>query len=184
MIRIMNYQIGISTLLYFIPKVCIIFLLYLLVKILVKRNLKLKPLSVLFEFVWILTIFTILKITGIIDGDFTTTSVFEGNVNFSFDLFEEGLSRATLLNLMLFVPFGFFSVTVFKKLREKWLYGVLIGFILSVVIEILQSFIGRFVQLDDVIMNTTGTFIGCITAYFILNLNLIQRIRKLKNLNI
>ena len=35
-----------------------------------------------------------------------------------------------------------------------------IGIIFSIVIESLQTFTGRFVQLDDMLMNTLGTFIG------------------------
>lgn len=156
-----NYlQVGILTLLYFIPIALIIFCVFTGVKFLVKRKHKFKPLSMLCEFAWILTVLTILKITGIICDNFGTTSIFDGNVQFSFDFFEEGLSIATLLNIILFIPFGFFSAIAFKKLRDKWIYGVLIGLIFSVIIESLQTFTGRFVQLDDVLMNTTGTFIG------------------------
>ncbi|WP_346961621.1 VanZ family protein [Clostridium sp.] len=134
---------------------------------LVKRKLEFKPLRMLCEFAWILTVAVILKITGIIGGDFGTTSIFDGNVQFSFDFFKEGLSTAALLNLILFIPFGFFSAIVFKKLRDKWIYGILIGIISSVTIEFLQTFTGRFVELEDVLMNTIGTFIGY-TIWFLL----------------
>ena len=49
---------------------------------------------------------------------------------------------------------------VFNKLQKKKIYGILIGIIFSIVIESLQTFTGRFVQLDDMLMNTLGTFIG------------------------
>ena len=42
-------------------------------------------------------------ITGIIGGDFSTTLIFNGDSHISFSLFEEGLSMATLLNVILFV---------------------------------------------------------------------------------
>ncbi|MDK2587242.1 VanZ family protein [Romboutsia sedimentorum] len=67
---------------------------------------------------------------------------------------------ATLLNIALFIPFGFFSSIVFKRIQSKWIYGALIGFIFSVTIEFLQTFTGRFVQVNDIFMNTLGTFIG------------------------
>lgn len=143
-----------------IPIALIIFCVFTVVKFLVKRKYEFKPLSVLCEFAWILTVLTILKITGIIGDYFGTTSFCDGIVNFSFSLFKESLSIATLLNIVLFIPFGFLSAIIFKKLRNKWIYGILIGFIFSVIIEFLQTFNGRYGSLQDVIMNTIGTFIG------------------------
>ena len=67
---------------------------------------------------------------------------------------------ATLLNVILFVPFGFFFFFFFNKLHKKKIYVILIGIIFSIVIESVQTFTGRFVQLDDMLMNTLGTFIG------------------------
>lgn len=161
MLQLSSYlNVGIFVFHYSIRTALIVFCVFTGVKFLVKRKLEFKPLGMLCEFAWILTVLMILKITGIIGGDFGTTSIFDGNVQFSFDLFEEGLSMATLLNIILFIPFGFFSAIVFKKLRNKWIYGVFIGLIFSVMIELLQTFTGRFVELNDVLMNTTGTFIG------------------------
>ncbi len=138
----------------------IVFCVFTVVKFLVKRKYEFKPFSMLCEFAWILTVLMILKITGIIGGNFGTTSLFYGTANFSFDLFKEELSIATLLNIILFIPFGFFSAIVFKKLRDKWIYGIFIGLIFSVIIEFLQTFNGRYGELEDVLMNTIGTFIG------------------------
>ncbi|MBU3093043.1 VanZ family protein [Clostridium sp. CM028] len=153
-------QNGIFAFHYSIRIALIVFCVFNGIKSLVKRKLEFKPLGMLCEFAWILTVLVILNITGIIGGNFGTTSISDGNVQFSFVLFEEGLSPAILLNIILFIPFGFFSAIVFKKLRDKWIYGVLIGLTFSVMIEFLQTFTGRFVELDDVLMNTVGTFIG------------------------
>ncbi|MEG2058033.1 MAG: VanZ family protein [Romboutsia sp.] len=72
------------------------------------------------------------------------------------------LKRKIEFNLLdIIYKFVWFTI-VFKKLREKIIYVVLIGFAFSCTIEFLQSFIGRFVQLEDIIMNTIGTFIGFI----------------------
>lgn len=112
------------------------------------------------EFLWILTIVAILKITGIIGGNFKTTSLFTGTAVIDFSLFREGLSMATILNFILFMPFGFFVPLIFKRLKNKWFYGILFGFIFSLSIEFLQTFTGRFVQIEDILMNIFGTFIG------------------------
>lgn len=157
---IMNYQIQLSTLLSIIPMVILGFIVYFIIKALLQRSFKIKVLNAIFEYCFILIIILILKITGIIFGNFGATSIFAGNVNFSFNLFEEGLSRATVLNLILFIPFGFLAALAIKKLREQWFYGLLVGMIFSIIIEFLQSFTGRYVQIDDIVMNTIGSFIG------------------------
>lgn len=143
-----------------IYKVLIVFCAFTVIKFLLKRKFEFKPLTMLCDFAWIFTVVLILQITGIIGNYFGTTSFFDGVSNFSFDFFKEGLSIATLLNIILFIPFGFFSAIVFKKLLDKWIYGVLIGLIFSVIIEFLQTFNGRYGSLQDVLTNTIGTFIG------------------------
>lgn len=148
----------------------IVFCIFTTIKFLAKRKFEFKPFTMLCEFAWILTVLMILKITGIIGGNFGTTSLLYGIANFDFNLFKEGLSVATLLNIILFIPFGFFSPIVFKKLRDKWSYGVLIGLIFSVVIEFLQTFNGRYGELEDVLMNTIGTSIGYEICFWLLKL--------------
>jgi len=134
--------------------------MFTVIKFLVKRKFEFKPLIMLCEFAWIITVFLILKITGILGEYFGTTSFNYGIANFSFNLFKEELHIATLLNIILFIPFGFFSAIVFEKLRDKWIYGVLIGLIFSVIIEFLQTFNGRYGSSQDILTNTIGTFIG------------------------
>lgn len=127
--------------------------------------------QMLCEFLWILTVLCILEITGIIGGDFGTTSIFTGNANINIVFFDEGLSPAMILNIVLFIPFGFFSMLMFNSLQKSWIRGVLFGLIFSVTIEFLQTFIGRFAQLDDVLMNTIGVSIGCEVSIILLKLN-------------
>lgn len=162
---LMNYlRTGISTFILLIPIAIIIFAIYYGVKYLFCCLLKRKfivhiPIA-LCEFLWILTIVAILKITGIIGGNFGTTSLFSGTAVIDFSLFGEGLSMATILNIILFMPFGFFVPLIFKQLKNKWFYGILFGLVFSLIIEFLQTFTGRFVQVDDILMNTFGTVIG------------------------
>lgn len=158
---LMNYLMtGINTFSYMIPTAIIIFAIGSGIKFLFKKTIKLHIPSMLCEFVWILILLSILQITGIIGGSFGITSPLDGSMHFSFSLFDEGLSIATLLNIALLIPFGFFSPIVFKRIQSKWIYGILIGFIFSVTIEFLQTFTGRFAQVNDILMNTLGTFIG------------------------
>ncbi|WP_053403017.1 VanZ family protein [Priestia koreensis] len=62
------------------------------------------------------------------------------------------------LNILLFMPFGFF-LSMKKALFRS---VILLGILLSLFIEIIQFVIptGRSSDIDDVILNTIGTFLG------------------------
>lgn len=63
-------------------------------------------------------------------------------------------------NIIMFIPFGVLLPIVFKQVRSGW-KCVLIGFLCSCGIEITQHITQRgYLQLDDVITNTVGMFIG------------------------
>jgi glycopeptide antibiotics resistance protein len=74
--------------------------------------------------------------------------------------------RNLALNILLFVPFGFF-LTLKKSSYKKKLkrFVILTGFLFSLFIELVQFAIpmGRSADVDDVILNTIGTFLGFIT---------------------
>lgn len=127
------------------------------------------------EIMWFIAVITILLITGtieaIIGGTFGVTSILDGSSAVGLTLLSEGLTPATLLNILLFIPYGFFSVMVFKKIKSRHIYGILIGFLFTSIIETLQLFTGRFFQIDDIIMNTLGTYIGFLLGKLLLMLN-------------
>ena len=59
--------------------------------------------------------------------------------------------------MLLFMPLGFLFLAASKK-------GVLLGFLLSVVIEITQYIeILGYCEIDDVLDNTVGTVVGYVT---------------------
>lgn len=69
---------------------------------------------------------------------------------------------ATLLNffgnLLVFVPVGFFPALLFRK--ATWKRSAIIGFAMSLFIEIVQYFIMRNTAIDDIILNTMGAMCG------------------------
>ena len=70
-----------------------------------------------------------------------------------------------LLNILLFVPLGFFVPILSKRFR-KWYYMLGLGFGVSLWIEGLQLLLARGIcDVDDLFCNTLGTMIGC---FFIL----------------
>ena len=71
--------------------------------------------------------------------------------------------RDSLLNVLLFVPMGFFLTLLWKFFRSPS-RTVLFGFFLSLSIEILQIFTFRATDVNDLITNTLGTFFGWLLA--------------------
>lgn len=72
-------------------------------------------------------------------------------------------------NLMLFIPFGILLPLCFPKARKS-LVCILSGCILSIFIETVQYMTQRGnCELDDVIMNTLGTFTGWVIYTVIQN---------------
>lgn len=70
--------------------------------------------------------------------------------------------RSMLMNVFFFIPFGLFLPYVFcgSTTKRVWL-TILLGFLLSVTIEVVQYlFTLGLAETDDVICNTLGTLIG------------------------
>ena len=76
----------------------------------------------------------------------------------------------TMLNLMLFVPYGVLIYMFFKN--RKILFGILMATILgsctSWIIECTQFITGRgMFELTDILTNTVGSFVGALLAVFV-----------------
>lgn len=65
-------------------------------------------------------------------------------------------------NIVLFVPYGALLAAAFRKLR--WWAVDLIGLGTTLLIELVQPFLERSCDIDDIIANTLGTVIGCAAA--------------------
>ena len=64
-------------------------------------------------------------------------------------------------NIVLFIPFGFFIPSIWRKCNTMWKM-LLIALLVPLFIEATQYFIGRSVDVDDVILNTIAAIIGYI----------------------
>lgn len=65
----------------------------------------------------------------------------------------------TILNVFLFLPLGFLLPLVFSRIR-KWYTVILISGLTSLLVEILQYFSGRSMDINDIIFNVIGAGIG------------------------
>jgi glycopeptide antibiotics resistance protein len=61
-------------------------------------------------------------------------------------------------NILLFIPFGFFVSFILKT--KKPAYIIIITIITSFVIEYVQLLIGRTFDVDDILLNIVGGFLG------------------------
>lgn len=107
-----------------------------------------------------------LRITGIWGMSFHLDSW----KNFNLIPFVGSSLMMVFLNLLLFVPLGLLLPIVFRSYRENGKKVLLTGFLLSLAIELLQLFGGRFSEIDDLIINTAGTMVGyglyaCVTGW-------------------
>ena len=69
------------------------------------------------------------------------------------------------LNVLLFVPFGFFLPVLWKEFRNaKKIF--IAGFAMTSFVEIAQIFTGRTTDINDIITNIAGTLIGYLIAYW------------------
>ena len=65
----------------------------------------------------------------------------------------------TVLNVILFLPFGFFLPLLYRKYNRA-IQVVFAGFLLSLSIEVLQMFGMGTTDVNDLITNTIGAFLG------------------------
>lgn len=70
------------------------------------------------------------------------------------------------LNILLFVPFGFFLPMLWSKFRSNK-STVLMGLITSCIVEVSQIFTFRTTDINDLITNTVGTIIGYYIAQYL-----------------
>lgn len=81
-------------------------------------------------------------------------------INMSGDLTEP------ILNIILFMPLGFMLPVIWYKYRNAG-RTLIAGFSLSLLIELIQIFTNRATDINDLITNTAGTFLGYLIAVFI-----------------
>ncbi|MGM9548485.1 MAG: VanZ family protein [Faecousia sp.] len=91
------------------------------------------------------------------------------NFNFTPFLYMFSDYKNSLLNVLLFVPLGFFLPFFWKKF-SSFGYTVLFGFCTSLHIELLQIFTLRATDVNDLITNTFGTVLGYLLARILLKL--------------
>lgn len=73
--------------------------------------------------------------------------------------------RNVLGNVLLFVPYGFFITYLFRF--EKVAFPFFLTFLLSLVIESTQLWIGRVFDIDDIFLNVIGGMLGYLLMHLL-----------------
>ncbi len=102
-------------------------------------------------------------------SDIQTESFFQiGTFNlipfrtFSFDQWSVMI---LLGNVIMFFPIGFFCALLWRK--NSWNRILLIGFLTTFCIEIIQLVVGRTFDIDDILLNTLGVLLGGLFCRFL-----------------
>lgn len=121
----------------------------------------------------------VLSLTGLHglfrNPDFRLTNIFTG---FDLTVFDGHIFKPIMQNLFLLMPLGFLMPSVTPKIDWRLWKILLLGFGVSLTIELLQGFVGRQQEVDDLIVNTAGAGTGYIlwAVLFRKDLRLWQRI--------
>ena len=148
-----------------------IYLLYLLGLELTKKRANWKLSTCLIEFLFCCYLVNLLNVTGLFElrfGNFTETHATPNLVpiiNTVKEVLEYGpyVLKQVLLNILLFIPFGFLVSLLNYKKHQVLISALLI----SLTIEVLQYFNGRFTDIDDIIWNVSGAVMGYIMSMII-----------------
>ena len=75
-----------------------------------------------------------------------------------YELGSDAFYKQVIGNIVLFIPFGYFA-TSYCNIKKIWTVFIVSG-LSSLVIEVVQHFIGRSFDVDDIILNIVGGIIG------------------------
>lgn len=79
-----------------------------------------------------------------------------------------GYVKNTVLNIVMFVPFGFFLPVIWKRRYSSLKKVFLTGLGVSAGIEVLQIFTHRLTDVDDLVTNTVGAVLGyCLAKLYV-----------------
>jgi len=119
--------------------------------------------SMLWEYLWLLWLITILHAARIVGTHADWSSAFETGVHLGIGLYG-GSPSGMLLNVLLFVPYGFLTPFALKKSGRSLLGAAKVGTFTSAAIAALRLSLGLGAAVADVALNAAGTVLGCLLA--------------------
>lgn len=132
----------------------VIFLVLLLKKD--RRKFRIQNLYEILIAIWLITV---LLITGVIPFHIDDIDFLNSTFHVSLLPFYGGAFVPMVLNVFMFIPIGFMLPLAFSK-NMNYKKIALIGGGISLVIEMIQMFTGRYAEIDDLLLNSAGALLG------------------------
>ena len=121
-----------------------------------KKKLNLfRELINLFFLMYILIIF---HVVTFYDVDWSTYNLVFFKEILRYEIGSELFFRNIIGNIVMFIPYGMY-MTYYFDLKRPFLV-IILAIVLSTAIEITQYFIGRVFDVDDILLNVVGAFLG------------------------
>ena len=139
-----------------------------------KKFLLHKELIYLIAIIYILCLFYVVTFQ---DSNYGISNYIPFKEIFRYSIGSHKFIKNILGNIMLFIPYGFLSAYLLKN--KNITLTMFLSLIVSVTIEIVQYYIGRVFDIDDIILNVLGGLIG---GLLFIGLDAIRlKVRLLKN---
>lgn len=125
---------------------------------LIKANKKFYLYKELLSLIFIIYILCLYHVVTFQDVNYGTNNFIPFKEMFRYPLGSTKFIKNVVGNIMLFIPFGFFSSYYLKN--KKMSLTFILTLITSLTIEIVQYYIGRVFDIDDIILNVIGGVLG------------------------
>ena len=103
---------------------------------------------------------TIFRREGVTENPLAYQS-FHSFSDFWKDIIKNGIKGNFLGNILIFIPVGVLYPMAFGKKKPRWYKTVVFGFCLSLFVELMQLIFSKgYFEIDDMILNTAGAWIG------------------------
>lgn len=119
----------------------------------------------LFTLFFILYVMCLFEIVTIQDENYGLSNFIPFKEIFRYQIGSRLFFKNIIGNILLFLPYGYFTSDYLKTKKGWWIAGL--TFLISLTIEIVQLYIGRTFDVDDVILNTLGGILGFLIYYIL-----------------
>lgn len=140
--------------------ICLVIISTLRVAYILKNKIKIKIIDEIFSLIFIVYIMCLFYAVTFqdIDASWSTSNFIPFKEMLRYDFGSRLFIKNVLGNMLMFIPFGFFSSYFLKE--KKLLPILVITIIISFTIEFTQLKIGRVFDIDDIFLNIIGGMIG------------------------
>ena len=132
---------------------------------LVKNNEKFCFYKELFMLIFIIYVVCLFEVVTLQDDNYGLSNFLPFKEIFRYEIGSRLFIKNIVGNVLLFLPYGYYSSLYLKS--KKIILPSFLALIVSITIELVQIYIGRTFDIDDVILNTLGGILGYLLYRFL-----------------